>query len=165
MTLEPVLCYKNPMITNPRKGTATLSATTDSVSNSYSYESDLRYGFKPESLEIYFYDIVRHNPKNEMLVDYGALIPVLVQSIQDLQTTVESQSLLISQLTSQQGNRAMAESTSRIISCSPNPASGNVTVFLTVDAGVNDGRLVISDMFGNNELTSPVSSIDTQFVI
>lgn len=160
-TLKPASYWTNPMIPPTNKMRSSVPAiTTDSVDNSLEYVSDIRYGFELESLiecGQYLPNFVQYTPQNEILVDYQALIPVLVQSIQELQANIEAQSIIISELSNQKA-RATAENPNRIVACSPNPADTEVSITVSMETGVLDGNIYISDIYGNRELTAAVSS-------
>lgn len=159
--LRPAVYGTNPMIPAANKMRSSVPAiTTDSVDTSLQYVSDFRCGFEPESLiefNNYLPNFINYTPQNEMLVDYEALIPVLVQSIQELQANIEAQSIIISELSNQKA-RTAADNPNRIVACSPNPADTEVSITVSMETGVLDGNLHISDIYGNRELTAAVSS-------
>ncbi|WP_170935022.1 T9SS type A sorting domain-containing protein [Prevotella sp. P3-122] len=105
-------------------------------------------------------DAVKTDEEGHKMINYTAMIPMLVQAIQEMQSTIEAQAQKIDMLSNGTvASTNISDSGSKIIRCSPNPASGNVTITTKLQDGVSSGQLVISSMTGNREKTLVVSNV------
>lgn len=140
------------------------SIAPSSKSSSTAYgpieDEQTQYGFLAQEVENVIPDAVKTDEEGHKMINYTAIIPMLVQAIQEMQSTIEAQAQKIDMLSN--GTLAsmnISNSGSKIISCSPNPASGNVTITTKLQDGVSSGQLVISSMTGNREKTLVVSNV------
>lgn len=114
-------------------------------------ENVLQYGFLAQEVEKVIPDAVTTNSEGHKLINYTAMIPMLVQAIQDLQTTVEHQALKIEELTKANlapKTRSKVSVSGEIVSVSPNPTTGYATIVLKTDKTSSNVRLKITNMYG-----------------
>ncbi len=142
------------------------SAKGDSVQVSYgpANESGLQLGFLAQDVAQVMPEIVNTDENGNMMVNYTAMIPLLVESVKELQQsvvelnqTVEAQSMVIEQLSGNAAAKA-AKNTAKIISCTPNPTSGYVTITVEMADNVEKASLVISSIAGNREKSASISA-------
>lgn len=132
--------------------------TASVISSGSSDNTELQYGFLAQEVEEVLPEAVKTDDAGNKLVNYVALIPVLVQAVQDLQATVEAQAQKIEQLQSQTGTVPAEQSTAnKIISCTPDESSTVVTLQTELSADATDAVAVISDMTGNREKSLALS--------
>lgn len=84
--------------------------------------------------------------------------------IQDLQNIMESQPKMIAQPRQEPGI-INSKTENRILSCSPNPTSGIITVSLQFDSQINNGTICVTNLMGSIEKSFPVAKLDTTFEI
>lgn len=132
--------------------------TASLISAGSSDNTELQYGFLAQEVEEVLPEAVKTDDAGNKLVNYVALIPVLVQAVQDLQATVEAQAQKIEQLQSQTGAAASEQSAeNKIISCTPDESGTVVTLRTVLSADATDAVAVISDMTGNREKSVALS--------
>lgn len=92
-------------------GTASLKQGSSAIPLAYGPKEDdnVQYGFLAQEVEEVFPDAVKTDEEGRKLINYTAIIPVLVQSIQELQGTIEEQATTIATLKS-----CIVESTSAV---------------------------------------------------
>ena len=134
-------------------------ALGDSTNVSYGsdYNSHSQIGFIAQEVEEVLPEAVETNDSGDKLVNYIAMIPLLVQSVQELQATVEAQAQVIERLSNGQSASMLQDSYNKIISCSPNPASSHVSVSLQLDCDVKSAKLMVSSVTGNREMLTDVN--------
>lgn len=118
----------------------------------------LQYGFLAQEVESVVPEAVKTNDDGSKLINYTALIPLLVQAVQDLQATVEAQAAKIEQLTNATSSANSKALSSRIVSCTPNPTAGNMTITTKIDGSVRNAVVAVTNLAGNREKTINVSS-------
>lgn len=124
-------------------------------------ENVLQYGFLAQEVEKVIPNAVTTNIDGHKLINYTAMIPMLVQAIQDLQTTVEHQALKIEELTKENfasKTRSKVSVSGKIVSISPNPTTGYATIALKVDKTSSNVRLRITNMYGTLAKDIPFDS-------
>lgn len=138
------------------KKVANIEYQSDSENNDESKR--VQYGFVAQDVERILPDIVRDSDTGNKLINYTAIIPLLVQAIQELEKTVEEQATTIQQLTYNQQFKAKstASSYNKILSYTPNPTTGHITFELQLDE-YDDAELLITNLGGNQELHQKVS--------
>lgn len=124
-------------------------------------DDQLQYGFLAQEVAEVIPEAVKTDEGGNMLVNYNAIIPILVQAVQELQSTVQSQSLIIEQLTNGQFSQLRNVSNSKILSCTPNPSSNNVTVTYQLEDNVNSANIMITNLSGVIEKMIEISKNDT----
>lgn len=145
------------------KTTAQSSDSTAEASASYSIsmgpqgDTNKQYGFIAQEVEEVFPDAVKTTEGGEKLINYTALIPVLVQSVQELQAQVNRQNSVIENLSSRLDNELAksADNGDRIISCTPNPTLGEITFAYSLSPHASSARIMITDLAGTQ-----VSTVD-----
>lgn len=111
----------------------------------------LNYGFLAQEVEEVVPEIVKDSDTGEKLVNYSALIPMLVEAVQELQKTVESQALIIEQLSNaQQYQSSQKTSQAKIINCTPNPTMGYVDIELDIQ-DTTGAEITITSLAGQRE--------------
>lgn len=158
LQLRPVT-FKWKESVSPLNATAEGGAAADSLSLPAGTDNGVQYGFIAQEVEEVLPDIVRTEENGEKLVNYTALIPLLVQSVQELQKTVEAQAAMIEQLSGTQG-LAKRNSYNKILGCTPNPTSGQVTVETQIAENITSAQIVISSLSGNREMLVKVSAAE-----
>lgn len=122
-------------------------------------DGQTQYGFLAQEVEEVIPDAVKTDEDGHKMINYTAIIPMLVQAIQELQSTIEMQAQKIEQLSyGQIAQLANSNSNNKILSCSPNPSNGNVSISTQLESGVTTAQLTISSMTGNRERILSVSS-------
>lgn len=144
------------------KQKASDAAGSDSTTVAYgpAGETRLQYGFLAQEVEQVLPEVVATDETGNKMVNYIALIPMLVQSVQELQQTVEAQALTIAQLSGPQPMAAQAESACKILSCTPNPTTGFVTIETLLEGASENATIVITSMAGNREKLLTVTSAE-----
>ncbi len=145
----------NPVI---HKSKAMPGAARDSVFAASGPSSDhaLQYGFLAQEVEQVIPDAVITDENGMKLVNYTAIIPMLVQAVQDLKATVEVQA---QQLEAMNQTSVMSKTVTAkysIVGVTPNPTNGSTTVSTDLN-GKTVGQVVISDLQGTREKTATVS--------
>lgn len=143
---------------------AETSITSSSESSIAAYgpieDEQTQYGFLAQEVENVIPDAVKTDEEGHKMINYTAIIPMLVQAIQEMQTTIEAQAQKIDMLSNGTvASTSISDSKSKITSCSPNPANGLVTITTKLQDGVSSGQIIISSMTGNREKALAVSSV------
>lgn len=160
LQLHPVTYNWKPdvvILTDSLSGSATLN---QSLSRGPAEEQETQYGFLAQEVEEVLPDAVKTDEVGNKLVNYTAMIPLLVQAVQNLQAVVEAQAQKIEELSAYMPAKSNAASNNRnkIVSCTPNPTNGNVTITTELDANVNAASIAITNLSGTREKTFAVSS-------
>lgn len=128
------------------------SAATDSIQMPGDPQVRLQYGFLAQEVEEILPDLVLTEENGSKSVNYIAMIPLLVQSVKELQSTVERQAEVIEQLQGTVAYKSKAvDAGNKIKSVSPNPTTGNFSVELQLSNASAEVFLTISDMGGNKQ--------------
>ena len=142
-----------------KNSTATDAASSFSASDTpvaYGPEEDntIQYGFLAQEVEEVIPDAVKTDEEGHKLINYTALIPVLVQSVQELQGIIDEQAATISGLRSKMTEKGtlMSESANKLVSCSPNPTQGEMTFTYELEDNCVNAYILISDLSGNQEM-------------
>lgn len=118
-----------------------------------------QYGFLAQDVEKVMPDVVATDENGFKMVNYIAIIPVLVKAVQELQSTVSKQSDLIKELIGKQSSgTGKIETANKILSCSANDSGERLSIATQLDDGVTNAHLVISSISGEPERTIPVSA-------
>lgn len=134
-------------------------STENSISTGPIEDGHTQYGFLAQEVEDIIPDAVKTDESGNKLVNYTALIPMLVKAIQELQLTVEEQAQKIEQLTGMSTKFMNSKtSTNKIISCSPNPTDGYITISTKLDSDVKIAKIAITSLSGTREKTLTVTS-------
>ena len=134
-------------------------ASGDSVHVAYGPEADaVQFGFLAQEVEKVLPDVVKSDDCGSKMINYIAMIPLLVESIQELQGIIESQSETIRLLTDGQSQiKASASSDNRILNCSLSREQNILTVSSQLDSDTKDAMVVVADMAGNRIHTQSIS--------
>lgn len=145
------------------KDVATTSTTT-SVANGPAEDDQQQYGFLAQEVESVLPDAVKTDEEGHKMINYIAIIPMLVQAVQELQATVETQANMLSMIKNQGDIDAVSRlSKNRIVSCTPNPTSGNVEIKTEIDGEAKMPTLLISTLTGTREATLSVNSASVTY--
>lgn len=121
-------------------------------------DNKTQYGFLAQEVEAVMPDAVLTNEDGHKMINYTAIIPVLVQAVQELQAKVETQALQIEQLSKEKGiSKSLSVVDNKIVSCSPNPTDGKITIVTSLTNDTENAKLVISSLDGNNDVQFVVS--------
>lgn len=133
-------------------------------------ENNRDYGFIAQEVEDVCPEIVETNEDGDKLVNYIALIPMLVETVQDLQLTVKNQQTLIEELIQNDNSLSSKIKSNQIISCSPSPTTDNITIKVNIrDDNTRKNHLTIRSIAGTleklieinqSEVTESVADID-----
>ncbi len=142
------------------------SAATDSIQMPSDTQDRLQYGFLAQEVEEILPDLVLTEENGSKSVNYIAMIPLLVQSVKELQSTVEKQALVIEQLQGAVMTKyKTVDAGNKIVSCSPNPTNGNFTVELQLSNASAEALLTISDMCGNKQQIIEVNNAQSNISV
>ncbi len=144
----------------PETSVALISTESESsVANGPVEDGQTQYGFLAQEVERVLPNAVKTDEEGHKMINYNAIIPMLVQAVQQLQATVEEQSVKIAEL-SNGSLKATAKTVSpyKIVSCTPNPANGHVTITTCLDDSANTASIIVSSLTGTREKTLQVSS-------
>lgn len=108
-----------------------------------------QYGFIAQEVEKILPDAVITDENGFKLINYTAIIPHLVQSVQELQGVVTEQNAIIENLSSQLAQRGSNITLDKIINCTPNPTSGLIMFEYTLSKTTNLATIFITDLTGS----------------
>lgn len=112
-----------------------------------------QYGFIAQEVEEILPDAVITDEEGRKLINYTAVIPVLVKSVQELQAVIDGQAATISVLQSQIAAKGIAiEPQNKLLGCSPNPTAGDIKFSYNLERSANTAYILISDLTGNQEM-------------
>ena len=159
--LDAVLQLRPVSYTWKPETAVNLAATESgsSVANGPVEEGQTQYGFLAQEVEAVLPDAVKTDEEGHKMINYTAIIPMLVQAVQQLQATVDEQSVKIAELSNtpfEASNKAA--SPYKIVSCTPNPANGQVTITTNLEGLDKSATIIISSLTGTKEKTLQVSS-------
>lgn len=161
MRLQPVSYQwkqRANVATQAVKGGDELASVSDSPLYGPCGETGLQYGFIAQEVEKVLPDVVTTGDDGSKLIDYTAIIPLLVQSVQELQATVEAQAATIDRLQATlPAEKLQASGNNKILGCTPNPTSGIMTVSLQLESGVKSASIAVTSLAGNREKTVAVA--------
>ena len=109
-------------------------------------EEKSHYGFIAQEVEEVLPDIVQEEEDGTKLVNYSAMIPMLVQAIQEMQVTIENQNRKIEAL-SNQDRRGALSLNNKIISCQMS-SSTELSVKTKVKDKYANAKLMITTLSG-----------------
>lgn len=113
-------------------------------------EGKEQFGFLAQDVERVLPNVVESSEQGVKMINYIALVPVLVKAVQELQEIVDNQADLIEQL--QTGNIAAKQaSVNRISKCSVDNSSGKLQVSTVLEEGVYNAKLLVSSATGDKE--------------
>lgn len=119
-------------------------------------EQQLQYGFLAQEVEKIIPDAVKTDEEGHKMINYTVLIPLLVQSVQDLTSQIEEQKSLIAELSMNENTTDISSLTkkakiNRILNYTPNPTKGMMTFTFNVEENKSDVFLVICNLSGVQE--------------
>lgn len=117
-----------------------------------------QYGFLAQEVEEVIPDAIKTDEEGHKMINYTAIIPMLVQAVQELQATVEAQAQKIEQLTNGKKMHIFDGTNNKILNCSPNPTNGFVTISTQLDNDVKNAKIIICSLMGSREKELAISS-------
>ncbi len=131
------------------------------ISTSGPSDDTMQYGFLAQEVEEIIPDIVHTDEEGNKSINYIAIIPMLVQSIQELQATIDEQNTVIESLSSRIGGSALKQfaKVDYIISCTPNPTKGEITFTYTIGTPGAKATIIISNLTGTRVRSIDCSSV------
>ena len=165
LRLRPVTYKWKEQNEEPVMMTSALSGDSTTVSYGPAEDTHTQIGFIAQEVEEVLPEAVQTNDSGDKLVNYIALIPMLVQSVQELQATVEAQAQIIAALTTDKMTSTNIDSKNKILSCSPNPATSYVDIMLQLDSEIKNVMVTIASISGNRELQTVVDPLQSNVTI
>lgn len=107
-----------------------------------------QYGFLAQEVEQVLPEIVRNDSTGDKSVNYLALIPLMVQSVQELYSAAADNSAALDQLVNGRPTQSSAGINNKIVGCSPNPTTGFVTISTQLEETVTEAKIVITGVDG-----------------
>lgn len=140
------------------------SQNTDTIVNSRSSTSEIssfgpiddnkvQYGFLAQEVEEVIPNAVATDENGNKLINYTAIIPLLVQSIQELKGIVNEQQITIDRLSSRMVEANILDNSNIIKSCYPNPTTDQISFEYIISQNVNNVNIIIHNLWGDIEKT------------
>lgn len=139
---------------------AIYSEVNDSSMVAYGPMKDdrIQYGFLAQEVENILPDAVLTDEGGNKMINYTTIIPLLVQAVQELQSSVKTQAQIIEQLSNVNLlGKECSVSKNKIISCLSNPTNDYVTISTQLNDNVSVATLLITSVEGNKEKVMQVS--------
>ncbi len=124
-------------------------------------EGKTQYGFLAQDVEKILPDAVITDENGYKLINYTAIIPHLVQSVQELQGVVANQEAIIENLSSQLAQNGSNATLCKITNCTPNPTSGIITFEYTLSETTSSATILVTDLVGALKYSLDCSPIET----
>ncbi|MDE5958575.1 MAG: tail fiber domain-containing protein [Muribaculaceae bacterium] len=147
----------------------TLTASTKGAKLSKNQPQQSQFGFLAQEVEEIFPSLVSEDDTGNKLVNYTAMIPLIIQAIKDLHTTISEQEETIQYLSSIIEQNHVQSSTSSHFQCYPSPTTNTLNIKLLDIPQCNSAKITISstsgisekqiDVFADNEMTIDVSDL------
>lgn len=141
--------------------TANIDMDSESISSTDAYGpaiEDTQYGFLAQEVEEIIPEAVKTDENGHKMINYTVIIPMLVQAVQELQSTVALQAQKIEQLsTPSQFASDTNVARYKILGYTPNPANNTITISTQLDTDAKTGVLLISSLTGLEEVRFNVS--------
>lgn len=160
LNLRPVTYQWKKSDATPLVANISIASETDSTMEAFGpSEENTQYGFLAQEVENVIPEAVKTDEDGHKMINYTAIIPMLVQAIQELQSTVELQEQKIQQLSTHSLLKGNAVTNKyKILGCTPNPTNGNVTISTQLDTEAKTAVLVIRSLTGTEEMRVNVSN-------
>lgn len=117
-----------------------------------------QYGFLAQDMEKVIPDIVISDNHGFKVINYIAIIPVLVKAVQELQEIVDKQATIIEQLKGSNSSTTQTLNESRIIKCSTDGGNDLLTISTELADNVSNAKIQISSATGDREKTINLSN-------
>ena len=142
----------NPVSFQWKERIATRGSSSAEEDESSSDADRIQLGFIAQDVEEILPDAVLTDEEGHKLINYNAIIPLLVRSVQELKTQVDEQKDLIETLSQRDPLRlSNSNRINKLLNCVPNPSNGIVEVTYTLSEGYGDAYILVSDLSGNKE--------------
>ncbi|MDE6316519.1 MAG: tail fiber domain-containing protein [Muribaculaceae bacterium] len=112
-------------------------------------DKERQYGFLAQEVEQVLPEIVRSDSTGGKSVNYLALIPLMVQSVQELYSEAADNSAALDQLVNGRPSQSTANINNKIVGCSPNPTTGFVTISTQLEESVTEAKIAITGVDGS----------------
>lgn len=130
--------------------TQSLSSTKAESEASALESNRVQLGFIAQDVEKVLTDAVLTDEEGHKLINYNAIIPLLVRSVQELTAQVEEQKELIETLS--KGNYLRStKDRAKLLDCVPNPSNGIIYITYALSDDCGDAYILVSDLSGNKE--------------
>lgn len=159
LNLRPVTYQWKRLDAVPSVASLSTASVTDSTTEAYGpSEENTQYGFLAQEVEKVIPEAVKTDEDGHKMINYTAIIPMLVQAVQELQSTIDMQAQKIEQLSTSSSRSSDAISARyKILECAPNPTNGNVTISTQLDTEAKTAVVVIRSLTGMEEMRLNVS--------
>lgn len=118
-----------------------------------------QYGFLAQDVREIFPDLVYEDAEGMLSLDYQGFIPILVDAVKSLQTTVEQQAETIRTLTGQQnGQQNDGTVVASLSQNRPNPFNTSTVISCVVPESVANAFLCVYDLNGNQKMRRDISA-------
>lgn len=118
-----------------------------------------QYGFLAQDVREIFPDLVYEDADGMLSLDYQGFIPILVDAVKSLQTTVEQQAETIRTLTGQQtGQQYDGTVVASLSQNRPNPFNTSTVISCVVPESVANAFLCVYDLNGNQKMRRDISA-------
>lgn len=140
---------------------STASSENENIASNAAYgpleDDQTQYGFLAQEVEEVLPDAIKTDNEGHKMINYTAIIPMLVQAVQELQATVETQAQRIEQLSNGKEPQVIGRTNNKILNCSPNPTNGFVSITTQLDDDARNAKIIISSLMGSREKELTVS--------
>ncbi len=120
-----------------------------------------QYGFLAQDVREVYPELVYEDSEGMLSIDYTGFIPILVDAIQNLQTTVEAQAATIEALQNKNPEaQSIHDEDSVVASLSqnrPNPFRASTVINCVLPEDVSDAFLCVYDLNGNQKMRRNIS--------
>lgn len=132
--------------------TRKLPSTNTAVNESSLETERIQLGFIAQEVEKILPDAVLTDEEGHKLINYNAIIPLLVRSVQELKEQIRKQQDLIDGLSKGESLRYYHSlEKDQLLDCIPNPSNGVVEVTYILNEGYEEAYILVSDLSGNKE--------------
>lgn len=147
----------HPVTYEWKHGTMLIDSLQNMVPSGPLEADKTQYGFLAQDMENVLPDIVESNERGFKMINYIALVPILVKAVQELQTIVDNQATVIEQLKSGTLKQSQVVSENRIVQCSTNNSNDQLSVTMELAPTISNAKLLVTSSRGDNEKSIPVS--------
>lgn len=123
-----------------------------------------QYGFLAQEVEEVFPEVVFTDEGGAKFINYIALIPILVETLQEQQRLIDEQQEAIQELyTILETNNSISKKLNRnnIVSISPNPTTGETTIAIALESASENLKLIFTNLSGVQVHILPITPNET----
>ena len=115
-----------------------------------------QYGFLAQDVREVYPELVYEDSEGMLSIDYTGFIPILVDAIQNLQSTVEAQAATIEELQNKDQEAAPGNGNGSVVASlsqnRPNPFRTSTVISCVLPDGVSEAFLCVYDLNGNQKM-------------